>query len=696
MSFEQGQIANLLMESLEDAISGNKSVIEKLMFFNTYSQFQVSFFPKSLVSENEDFKHLRHLTTRESPWRTDVGFVQSGIPGVRVVFNDELLLDALVKVEDRTIEINLLAEVLNNLNKFVPDRNLSVIINEISKQKSSKPRFKLFKIQKEVSFPEFVSAYEPSIHHYKTDRKRVAELSLQINLLPGSYKLKEAQSKLNDLRDQVVKEINTEVSKYDYRSTIPYLIERIDALNHEYERENISLKYSLQHDVDYVREERFAVEYKDYTRDHKNFRYLIEKFVQLQPSGNKNLDKDRFQYIIALVDKLHEIYTTSDVIHYEIAPVGIDIDDDYLINVRYEADLEKKQEDYGREYAEIRLGLVGNQDDKVDFRQPIKTYLETLDEAFKKDLGFGFSSMINCLQIMSQWLSFQGTVKENSYYTATKEEISDSCLRNIKGINSSEISCIVEFLTLRSRDVIQIIDEKGKYLTCKDLPVWEHRKRYSRYNLRPLIEIADKYCWGPYSARKSGIIWSNILSARSLPADIRVRCSAIESVIVNAKRDIESALVDKTSEIIRRYTKFVEKNVFLHKRDKKGAHPEGLGDYDVLAFWPDKNLILNIEDKDILPSFCMKDAKTIREEIFGHSEIDKGYLVKVEKRAAYLSQHLIKISNFLGWKVDSHKLPTVISIFVSRYSYWWTKFPPWSTDVYFSQIELLDNFLSAL
>ena len=122
----------------------------------------------------------------------------------------------------------------------------------------------------------------------------------------------------------------------------------------------------------------------------------------------------------------------------------------------------------------------------------------------------------------------------------------------------------------------------------------------------------------------------------------------------------------------------------------------GLGDYDVLAFWPGKDLLLNIEDKDILPPFCLKDAKTIREEIFGRCNRNEGYLRKVERRALHLSQHVQRISDIFGWKVNSKELPAVISIFVSRHSYWWTKFPPRSTNVHFVRIDLLDDFLRDL
>ena len=86
----------------------------------------------------------------------------------------------------------------------------------------------------------------------------------------------------------------------------------------------------------------------------------------------------------------------------------------------------------------------------------------------------------------------------------------------------------------------------------------------------------------------------------------------------------------------------------------------------------------------------------IRDDIFGHSARDEGYLVRVEKRALYLSQHLQEIAGILGWKINPNELPTIVSLFVTRHSYWWTKFPPRPTNVCFVRIDMLDRFLNDL
>lgn len=691
MSYHQGLVSNLLMETLEDNLRRNEPLIGSLKVFESYNQMQVNFFPWLLVKENDDFKHLKHLDPSGSIWKSDTGWVKFGIPGVRIVFDEDKVGDALEKSKDCSVEIELLNEVLGKLNRFAPDPKFNDVKRNLERLKSNKPRFKMFRVQKEVSFPEFVSPYTPSIHYLKEAAKVVAQLSRDSGLTPGEYELKEAETKLNALRDGLIKLVSSEVSKYDFQKAMPYLIERTDALVCDYEREISQIERSLEHDVDYQREEKYAKKHSEFVGFHKAYRYLIEKFVQLKPAGKSSLNRDQFQFLASLADKLLEIYATSDSVHYSIYQAGMKVDDDFVMEVKYTADLRAMEQSYGEEDAKIRLGVVGNEKDRVDSPRKVEEFLNKLDGAFLSDVSFSIRSMVNVLQILSQWSGYAKGVKEDTWYLATEKQISDVCLKSIKGIKKSEIPLILDFLTLKSGDVIKLV---GQQRTEPDIPVWEYRKRFSRYNLRPLIQIKGKYLWGPYSARRSGIVWSQTPSTGQLPYDMGG--TSIQNVIEEEKRLVETALVDKTEEVVRRFTRLVEKNITLSKRDKAGSYPADLGDFDVLAYYPQKNVVINIEDKDLLPPFCLKDAKRVRERIFGRTGANDGYLGKVERRAAYLKKDMKKIAKLLGWQVDQSKLPKVISLFVSRQAYWWTKFPPKQTEVKFLRIDMLNEFIKSL
>ena len=264
-------------------------------------------------------------------------------------------------------------------------------------------------------------------------------------------------------------------------------------------------------------------------------------------------------------------------------------------------------------------------------------------------------------------------------------------MKNIMGISREEIKPIINFLTLKKDDVIRIL---GQDEPCQDLPVWEYRKRYARYNLRPFIQIGDKYHWGPYSVRRTGIVWSETASTGMMPTDLQA--TSIVEVLRTEKKLVEDALTDKALEIMEKYTPHIRKNLKLYNLKPKGSHPSELGDYDVLSFYPDKNIVFNIECKDILPVHCLKDAKRLREKIFGRPGKDEGHFGQINKRKDYLAEHIFDIGTALEWPMDSKNPPEIITIYLSRRSYWWTSFPPEEIEAVFLRIDLLSDFIRNL
>jgi hypothetical protein len=692
MGYEQGLTTNMLMECLEDALSRNKSIISQLRYFKDAGQFQVLFFPASLVTSTDKFNHLNHLIPGDELWRSDTGMIEPGVHGIRVVFNDNRLMEVFETVEDQSVEVSIFSEILKELDGISPDSNMPSILDLLEKRKTGRPRFKMARVNKNVSFPEFVNPDEPEPVHFKKARKRISELAKQRGFDEGNYSLEDAKLKIDAIKKSIIDEINSEVNKYDFIRSAPFLITRNDALTDHYERSTFQIKKSLEHDVDYNRAERHSKEETKYIRMHKNYRYLIEKCVQLRPRGTSEIDVETFQYLIALIDWLHVFYTASDSLWYGLDPVlGIKVDNQYLVEVVHEKDFSEKEKIFAEERTEIRLGIGVNTEDDVSSLRSMPDFINALDLAFKKDLGFTFKNMINVLQVLCCWADFNPQVLINPYYYASGDEIKETCSKNISGFVPEETDPILRFLTLRNEDVIRVI---GQGHVCDDIPVWEHRKRFSRYALRPLISFGDKYYWGPYSARKSATIWSGNLSYGSLPTDLESQ--TIQREIDGEKQLIDKALEKKAYEIVRRFTPYAVKNCTLHNRDRSGGHPTDLGDYDVLAFYKEKNTILNIECKDILPPFCLKDAIRLRRTIFGEDNGDEGHFKQINKRRNYLLRNIQKICNGLNWSIDLNNLPKVVTIYLTRETYWWTRFPPKDTGVLFLQSIQLSMFIESL
>jgi hypothetical protein len=691
MSFEQMKITNYLMECIEDTMSINKSIIEKHSFFKNDRKLNILLFPYSLVHGNEELKHLSHLCDPNEYWCSDCGFIEENLCGIRIVFNEELIINKLSNTKNASPVVDILIRIIKKLDNVNPDYRINSILDTLEKEKTKPARFGMLSIEKLASFPEFENPHKPSATDYKKARKRIAQLALEENITEGDYELAEAKQKIDKSRDSLISEINLEVNKYNFNNAIPYLITRIDSLANEYWMEYEKIKHGQHFETDYKPDVRLSEDHFEYRKYHKNYRYLIEKFVQLQPNGGRDLTANDFKYLIALINWLHVFYEASDNLHYGIHPAGMVINEDFLIEIKYNDDIESKGKAFSQESIKLELGLIGNFGDRADFSKPIDEFIDELDQVFLKGLQFSFRSLIEVLQVLRYWPEYASGKKESTRYDASFEEIKKICVKEIKGIGCEEIKPVLEFLTLRKADVICIV---GSDEPCVDLPVWEHKKRYSRYNIRPLILINDKYYWGPYSVRTTKDIWLNSLSYGTLPVDLNNH--NISEVIQAKKKRTEDFLVVKGTEIIERYTSFVEKELVLHKLDKNNNHPVDLGDYDILAFYPAKNVVLNIECKDHLPAFCLKDAKRLRERLFGIPGKREGDFKQINKRQDYLSGNLARISSILGWPIDFTKPPPIIPIYLSRRMEWWTRYPPKEIKIESLSIDLLTNFLNDL
>jgi hypothetical protein len=310
--------------------------------------------------------------------------------------------------------------------------------------------------------------------------------------------------------------------------------------------------------------------------------------------------------------------------------------------------------------------------------------LGKLDNAFKQDLHFGFKDMINVLQVFSLWAGF-AQVKLDTYYSAKADQIAQTCNQNIIGFDQKSIEGILDFLTLKQSDVTHIL---GQEKPCDDLPVWEINKRFSRYTIRPLIKIGEKYYWGPYSTMKTGLLWTNRLSEGGLPFDAQGK--NIDKAVQEERSCLDKELEKKTFEIVNRFTQYAERNVELFKRDRNGGHPRELGDFDVLSYHPEANVVLDIECKHVPEEFCLKDVQRLRKTIF------EDYLVKFNRRQQYLTKNYSRVMQVLGWAYDKGNSPKIIAVFLTEKLFWWTRFPPKGLNTSFVQIELLSEFIAKL
>lgn len=692
MSLEDGRIVDSMMHSLFDIMDLYSDILKKLSFTGTERKVQVFFCPSNVADTQEELDHLRHLSPQKELWKMDCARMRPLAKdyGVRVVYNPILTIEALKQATDRSLQVQLLIDVLDQLNILMPDPNLETVKKELENEKGKIVRFKISAIEKRTSFPEGISEVLPGEREYKLADKEISKIALELGIEPGTYSAKDAQGKLNSLRSKLVLVLNEKISKFTLHSELPLLLEKSNVLVEQSWRSKEGAKVSLEHEVDYERSEKSSEDEKKFLHWYRTYRYLIEKFVHLQPSGKDELDIKKLKEVLAFIDRLLDLYVASDFINYEIYPVSVEISTDYIVSTRDDKnDIRAMEKAYGEEQAKINLGFIGNNEDTADSTIPVEEYLDELDIAFKKDLGFSLKNFVNVQKVMAIW-AVSEKVTEASYYAASRDQIKAACMRGIIGFNENEIDPILNFLTLKPEEILRVKDNP---VPTEDVPVWEHNKRLMRYDLKPLIKIGTQYYWGPHSIDRTSMIWMGISSKHRLPSDIDA--VNVKAILNKGHVSLQNNLVKKAEEIALRYTKSVLTNVYPHKHEDS---LDDIGDCDVLVYLKEKNILLNIECKIIAPPFSNKDAGRMQRTIFGGISSDgspkKGYLQPVEDRGAYLKLKGKELMSKLSWHTSV--APEIVSVFVTKMGFWWTKHPPLATEVEFVEIRCLDDFIKGL
>ena len=683
-------LTDLLLLSLRDALTLHTGRIKGLAFAGAQRKIQVFCAPASAAKRSDQLEHLRPLIPTSALWTASIVRIRHDDIGISIVFDEDKLTESLLGASDRSIQIDLLLTILQELQELWPDAQLATVSDMLQLERSKANRFRLHEQAREVTFPEYAPNILPGPTEYKLADQFIAKLASEHRIEPGEYENAKANDILKKLRKSFVAKIDESVAQCNFEQGIPILLSGIDSLVHNHEAKGVQVRESLDQEVEYDRSSALSEDQGEFLHDHQTYRYLIEKFVQLTPHGDQQLTNPVLIELLARAERLLNLYAASDAVHYGIVPAKLKIDHDFVVKVEYEQDSKAKEHAFGIEKANIQLGLVGRLDDTPEPPGRVQNYLDELGAAFLTDFAFGLRNLVNILHILSLWAAYRN-VTEATHYSATAEEIAETCLSHIRHLDSVTVKAVLEFLTLRPEEVNWV---EGHPLEEPDIPVWEYTKRRSRYTVKPLILVGSKFFWGPYSTNKAASLWMDVPHLYKLP--ISLQAPAVKRILLQGHRALEAALETKVAEITGRFCEHIKTGLFPHDYDRNISN---IGDYDTFGYNKERGIILNVESKIIDPPRCLKDARRLRETIFGrydqnHEWVNE-YLQKVEVRHEYLKTNAAKIITDLNWDKPTEPL-RVVSIFVTQVAFWWTRFPPVETEVYFVECRMLNDFLQKL
>lgn len=428
--------------------------------------------------------------------------------------------------------------------------------------------------------------------------------------------------------------------------------------------------------------------YKRFTNEARNYRYLLECCLSSPTHGTISAHSSVVLQLVASIDWLFVLYGASDVLHNDIDVAGIELDHSFVPQVFFSHDREEKERQFSIEIAKTKLGIDLMQEDEVNSTWNSGDEWGLLDSAFESDLGFSLTNLMQTLLVLARWHEVGGDTELRFCYQASPATISGKLMDLVEGLSEAEARHLVNFVTLDSTAIRRLL---GKDVDESDVPVWEHTKRSNRYTIRPLVRVADGLiAWGAAAADRALNIWSGAISNGYLPADFN--WPRVKGHVRSIKEGIEKQLEIKAFKVCSRITTYVVQGIdFKYRFPKEGF--DDVGDFDVLAYWPGSNQWLVMECKYNQPPFCLKDARRLRERIFG-TDKDRGQFAKIEGRRTFLVSRADQLRTLVDWPAPMDaQPPSFTEVYVSRDIYWWMRNPPYEVSSQFVRIDALDGWI---
>ena len=617
--------------------------------------------------------------------------ISDGPLTVRLQVNTVAVQAGLNEATTATFEIESLVETLVAVHSVFGWALADDALAQIRTTATRPARYRLDVVQQSVDALEYVDPIVPKPVDYKLARRHLARSMQSLGFTPGRYELKEAKERIDAGREHLRQHIDGLVAKYDQNELTCCCIEQHEALLTSERLRVMRVRHSLMHEVDYDRHEAVAEARKEFGEIARHYRYLLEKTLSApQRTGKQSVDANLLRELIGLIDWYMVLAGASDVLHNGVDVGGVEIDESYIPQVFYSADLDTRKAAFEQQYARSTLGIGVNAPDAVagDLAKDLESV--ELRQAFRNDAGFELKHLLQSLVVLSQPVR-HGLVKEPALsHAASGQTIREAILHSVEGASVEDCDTIVQFLTLSAENIRRL---PGRDVDESDVPFWEHSKRLHRYAIRPLVPDGEQLLWGAEQASRALNIWTGSVVDGYLPAEFP--WPEVEREVRLIKERIERQLEIRTEEIFRRFTPFVMRGVDFFKKFK-GEGFADVGDFDVLAYWPTTNTLAAVECKYNQPAFSVKDSRRLRDRIFGKDETDRaGQFSRIARRRAFVKEHRARMIELLKWPSAETAEVRDVEMYVSRDIHWWMIHPPYPVPTDFVRVDTLDDWLKS-
>ena len=645
------QWTQLLEEIITEGLASIKCIFEDdSLICNT--GIQIFFMPieYAIHAGHESFLHEdRMYVYSDAQYCNHKWIIRYVVKDIRRIFDD------LQAAKDRSIELNILKEILLPLLIRMPTLNE---LFETKKQLLSldKKKVGVFSVSIEYKWDNNVQNFYPEDYHYHEVRKRIANVCYSNMIKPGIYRGHEANQIIRSMQKAIIEDFESEVSKYSWSELHCSLLDYHSTLLHHI---NINWKrYGSYFDLDEKKDkevkDRIIDQREKAKLDDRNVLYLIETNLYLHCESETFATKDDIHLLLAYANWLVGLNDVADMCHFTDNEVYIEITNEYVVDtLSGDQDVEKWKGLHHRVYS-YSEGLKRN-------HETDSKYLDKAKKTFKADMGFDFSDFLIILSYFSNSFLEKNCKKigNNVFRASMKSLLSDFLIQMNGTIKEEDAIKLFDYLIIPAQ---KLKSENGK--TDFYLPISKRRTRDTRFELNPLVSIDGDIIFSPITMDHLKKDWLNGIMDFILPYEVGM--IKTKQLILEWKNSYEKQIVyDIENEFHKNKFDIVKTNFQLMKLDK--SHPQWLGDFDVFAVDIKNKSIWIVECKVIEKVATFYDMYRQQNRFFNEHKEDE----KFQRRIDYLKVNADQVIRQLGYtECSGYKVipyMCVNKVLVSRY-----------------------------
>lgn len=471
----------------------------------------------------------------------------------------------------------------------------------------------------------------------EVDRKTASFLQSE-SITHGTYQNEEAKNTLDNIITFLKTMLDEELSKFRTSEILPFSINLEGELIQNRQIWQMRTKNDLKQIQEFDPKEKYREKSLEISKISTTSRYISERIIQLCPTGDSFLTKEKWHEIQAIGESILYATIVRNTLYYEIGDFELQINDDFsffIKNTNTES-LETHSQNFDYELLKTGPAAIHWNDEEGS----VDIFYDSLETPFESEYGVSFRNFMRVLSCCEYYPIEKQThtlaIDENeliSYVKSKWPEISDEHISNalkLSSLSQDDLSSVEIYPTdMRNRMnrlVVKpiptyYINETKTYL----LNSWVIDVSINRW----LVSIDQGHL--PY---KEDYLSSNQLKDQ------------LQTMRTNASKQHEIQIEC----IVKEKTNYFDVNIDNNEKCFSELLTPTPGEIDNLSIYPETHTVILIEAKNLQLNLGPQEIKG---EINKYVKPEDGFFAKLNSKKQYVTDNLESILNYYNIEQNS-------------------------------------------